>query len=193
MNKRPMLAEILQRAIDVHFRYYSSLGRLALDSLGVLFGTVFTLQSESPRRFAETNGRSPANLGQQQRASTLVLEGEAGSRPMGVFLIENGLAQEICTSIVSSVFTDPAGKEMQPKFRFEPRTIRLAPKEQVLIRMGVLIGESLRPNVNYRGEVSVPDLPGTRIPVVLRRTGSASGSQAVQKQVRKRNAPTNNG
>jgi hypothetical protein len=57
----------------------------------------------------------------------------------------------------------------------------------------VLIGESLRPNVNYRGEVSVPDLPGTRLPVVLRRTGSASDSQAVQKQVRKRNAPTKNG
>jgi hypothetical protein len=192
MNKRPMLADILQRAIDVHFRYYSSLGQLALDSLGLLFGTVFKLQAESCGNLPEADGRRPATPGQQQRASTLVLEGEAGSQQMGVFLVENGLSQEISTTVVSSVFTDPAGKRMQPKLQFEPRTIRLAPKERVLIHMGVSIGESLRPNVNYRGEVSVPDLPGTRIPVVLRRTGSASVSQGVQKQVRKRNAPTKN-
>src|SRR6266567_7520010 len=101
MNKRPMLAEILQRAIDVHFRYYSSLGQLALDSLGVLFGTVFKLQAESIGNLPEADGRSRTTPGEQQRASMLVLEGEAGSRQMSVFLVENGLAQEISASVVS--------------------------------------------------------------------------------------------
>jgi hypothetical protein len=170
MSKRPAFAEIAQRAVDVHVRYYASLGQLLIDSLGALFGTIVTVGAEAPGNFPVGEGQSSGNPAeQQQRASTIVLEGTAGSRPMGVFLVENGLSHEICASVVNSAFTNPAGRKVKPDFQFEPKTIRLAPKEQMVVRMTVPIGKALEPNVGYRGEVIVPDLPGTRLPVVLRR------------------------
>jgi len=193
MSKRPTFAEIAQRALDVHVRYYAGLGQLVIDSLGALFGTIVTIRGEAPGNFPvgeERSSGSPAE--QQQRASTIVLEGKAGSHPMGVFLVENGLSREICASVVNSAFTDPAGRKVKPDFQFEPKTIRLAPKEQMVVRMTVPIGKALQPNVGYRGEVIVPDLPGTRLPVVLRRcTDVVRPSRArSKKSVRKNNAQT---
>jgi hypothetical protein len=71
--------------------------------------------------------------------------------------------------VAASIFASSTGGEIQPAFRFEPETIKLAPREQMLVRMSVQISKRFRPNVAYRGEVTIPDLPGTRVPVVLRR------------------------
>lgn len=193
MSKRPTFAEIAQRAVDVHVRYYASLAQLVIDSLGALFGTILTVRAEAPGNFLARESRSSGDPAEKQSpVSAIVLEGTVGSHPMGVFLVENGLSREICTPVVNSAFTDPAGRKVEPDFLFEPKIIRLAPKEQMLVRMTVPIGKALQPNVGYRGEVIIPDLPSTRVPVVLRRcTEVVRHSTARSKQgFRKNNART---
>jgi hypothetical protein len=181
---QPTLAGLLQRAVNVHVQYYASLGQLAAESLDALFGTVLNFRRTSQGAPVAEGQISVDHSGQKRPVSTVVLEGEAGTCPLGVFLVENGLSHEVRAQVTASTFTAPNGKKTQPIFRFEPRTLRLGPREQMLVRMSVQIDKSLRPNVPYRGEVIVPDLPGTRLPVVLRRSLSSPPRDRSKRRVR---------
>jgi hypothetical protein len=99
----------------------------------------------------------------------MVLEGEAGSPALGVFLVVNHLGHEVSARVTASAFSDADGRSVQPSFIFDPDLIVLAPAEQVLVRVMLLIEDSLEPDVRYRGEFTIPELAGTHIPIVLRR------------------------
>lgn len=99
----------------------------------------------------------------------MVLEGEAGSSALGVFLVENRFGQEISACVVASAFTDEAGKQVQPDLKFDPEMLNLKPGEQLLVRVEATIDENLELEASYYGEFAVPELTGTRIRVVLRR------------------------
>ena len=68
--------------------------------------------------------------------------------------------------------TDAEGRRVHGEVRFEPEVITLQPGEQTLVQIAVEVTRGLRRGVDYRGEVSVPGLTGTRIPLVVRRVAA---------------------
>jgi hypothetical protein len=49
----------------------------------------------------------------------------------------------------------------------------LPPGEEAVVRVALVVDERMEPGLEYRGELSVPDLPGTSIPIVARKTLAA--------------------
>jgi hypothetical protein len=172
MADQAELADVLRRALDASVQYYTTMGRLAAEGLQTLLGSLASVSSgQQPEATTEQ-----ANATEAAPVSTIVLEAEAGGRAMGVFLVENALSHEVSAPIVISALADSAGREVHPPLKFEPEVIKLEPKEQVLVRIIVAIDESFEPDVRYRGQISVPDLPGTRVPLVLRRRATATAA-----------------
>jgi hypothetical protein len=99
----------------------------------------------------------------------LVLEAEAGVTAVGVFLVENNLGHAINARPRVSGFADGYDRHVHPEMTFEPPELALGPGEQTLVRILAAIDASMEPNIRYRGELTVEELPGTRIPIVIRR------------------------
>jgi hypothetical protein len=93
----------------------------------------------------------------------------AGCTAVGVFLVENHLDHEVSARPVASVFVDSAGRQVRPEVKFDPEVVTLRGGEQLLVRVMAVIDETLEPDVRYQGEVTIPELTGTRISIVLRR------------------------
>lgn len=159
--------DVLRKAIDLNVRYYSSMGRLAVDYWRDLFATV-----AEPVRAASThfgNGRGPATTTPPSiKAAAMVLEAEPGSVAQGVFLVENHLDGDVDSTVVASFFKDPKGFAIQPAFAFDPARVALKPGEQMLVRVTTTIGPELESDVRYIGEFMVPGLKGRAVPAVLR-------------------------
>jgi hypothetical protein len=107
----------------------------------------------------------------------ILLEGEAGSRAFGLFVVENNLPQQISARVEVGPLIDPNGREIKAVLRFEPGVITLAPKEQVVAKVSARISRGLIAGVRYQGEIRVPGIAGARIPIVVRRK-TASNSKA---------------
>lgn len=99
----------------------------------------------------------------------MVLEAPLGDVALGAFVIENALGREVQAGVVASSLSGPDG-DIEPAVAFEPAQISLAPGEQAVVRAALAIDDRMQPGLEYRGELSVPTLPGTRIPIVARRT-----------------------
>src|SRR5262249_121912 len=91
----------------------------------------------------------------------------------------NNLGHEVSARVKASAFSDADGRSVQPSFTFDPDLIVLAPAEQLLVRVMLLIDDSLEPEVRYRGEFTIPELPPTHIPIVLRRRPGENKSAPV--------------
>lgn len=162
--------DVIRKAIDLNVRYYSSMGRLAVDYWRDLFAAmaepvkaaVSSAQSSSPN---SQTGSAPAN---SAKSAVMVMEAEAGSVAQGVFMVENRLNTEVDSTVVASFFKDPAGVAVQPAFAFDPPRVALKPHEQILVSVSTTIGPDLEPDTRYVGEFVVPGLKGTSVPVVLR-------------------------
>lgn len=178
MAKPGSLEDIWRRSLDLNLKYYGAMGRLASDYVKDLTSAL------SEVRAAATTGESPSfsaaaapstsaapatNASSSKQAGAIVLEGEAGSRALGVFLIENHLNHDISAKTSASSFVAASGREVRPTVVFDPESTILGPGEQSLVRVVAIIDESLDPEVRYTGEITIPELVGTRIPVVLRR------------------------
>jgi hypothetical protein len=100
---------------------------------------------------------------------TIVIEAAAGRSGLGVFMVENTTARTVSAPVGISSFADPAGNEAKPKVRFSPEVIALDPGDQVLVQVAATVDRTLDPGVRYQAEISIPQLSGTRIPLVVRR------------------------
>jgi hypothetical protein len=158
--------ELVRRSLELNVRYYSAIGRLTTDYVRDLLTTVSEVRAQ-PSAAQPSPGVTASPMPAPE--AVMILEGEAGSSAPGVFLVENNLSQEISACVVASVFTDEAGKQIQPAFKFDPEMINLKPGEQLLVRVEAAIDENLEPEASYYGAFAVPELTGTRIRVVLRR------------------------
>jgi hypothetical protein len=168
----------IRKAIDLNVRYYTSLGRLTVDYWRDLFAAVVdptvvdrTKAAMSAGRFATADPAAPAAAPPKQAASNravMVIEAEAGSVGLGVFMVENHLSTEVDSTVTASAFKDSSGVTIQPTFTFDPPRVVLNPGEQILVRVSTTIGPELEPGARYTGEFVVPGLRGTTIPVVLR-------------------------
>lgn len=175
MKQNP-LEEAIRRAVDLNVRYYSSLGRLTLDYWRELLGAVTQLNlqtnSEIPQaaRILQGSAASPVTPSPTlaKAAATMVIEADAGSVGLGVFMVENRLGSEVDSKVAATSFKDPRGGEVQPNFIFDPPRVALKPGEQILVRVSTTLDPTLECDTRYSGEFVVPGLRGTTIPVVLR-------------------------
>jgi hypothetical protein len=158
-----LLGDMVRKAIDLNVRYYNSIGRLTLDYWKEVFAAV-----ASTTNSAAAAGNSSARPAAPAKPAVMVIEAEIGSIGIGVFMVENHLGTEVDSAVVASAFKDPQAMEIHPSFTFDPPRVVLKPGEQILVRVTTPFGPDLEPDVRYNGEFVVPDLKGTRIPVVLR-------------------------
>lgn len=170
------LEEMWRRSLDLNIRYYSALGRLTADYLKEVVATVSQSQSsepvantDRPTREAPAPAHASSAAQPMKQAGAMVLEGEAGSKAIGVFLVENHLSREISGRVEASSFVDEIGREVKPTLLFDPETVILRSGEQLLVRVVAVVDEALEPDVRYMGQFTIPGLVGTRVPVVLRR------------------------
>jgi hypothetical protein len=173
--------DLLRRALDANLQYYSALGRLTVDYLEAL-GSI-ARNVEVPAQLANrtvTFRQAPPAPPPAPTAPTppavMVLEAEAGGAAVGVFLVENLLAEKVSAPVSGSSFAAPDGREVSPPLAFDPEIVVLEPGEQILVRVTTQVHEELDPDVTYRGELAVPGVIGTKIPIVLRRRAPANGA-----------------
>jgi hypothetical protein len=165
------LENAVRRALDLNVKFYSDLTRLGVDyirdissALGDMRPEVGGESHERPREGARAD--APA-------ARVLVLDGAADSHAAAEFVITNHLSTVVSTHIVTTPFVDATGHVADVDLVFEPDEIELQPREQVVVRVKTRITDAMHPGASYRGELSVPDLGGAGIPVVVRRRRDA--------------------
>jgi len=177
------LEEAVRRATEANARYYSALGQLTVDYLRTLRQLADDLRL--PVRLGDLRSMAargtPARAPQRTRpeespaVAAMVLEAEAGGSALGVFLVENDLDGPVSAPVAASAFTDEDGAEVRPPLAFEPAVVTLEPGQQMLVRVTAIIGEDLKADRSYRGELTIPGLTATPVPIVVRRRPDAAG------------------
>ncbi len=170
-----LLEDVWRRAMDTNLRYYGAVGRLTADYLKDLLTVLAEFRPSQPAGRPPAAGvqkPDPTPASARQQTGVMVLESEAGATALGVFLVENNLGREVSARVVASAFVDPTGREVRPALTFDPEVVTLRPGEQLLVRVMAAIDEALEPEVRYRGELTIPELTGTQIPIILRRRPS---------------------
>jgi hypothetical protein len=133
------------------------MGRLAFSAASALFWR----GSEAPLR-----GPEPADA---PAPKAMAIEAAAGTAGVGFFLVENSTAESVSTSFDLSALADGAGREVSPTVRFSPDKVTLEPGDQALVALAVVVDETLEPDVRYGGEVTIPGLVSSRVPISVRR------------------------
>ena len=161
------LAGAWRDCVEAGLRYWGRLGRLALEAAATIRPVVAELRPD-----AAGPGSRPASEAGLPR--TILLETEVGRPALGVFVVENTTAQQLSIPIRVSPFVADDGREAQPAVVFRPDVITLGPGEQLIVQVVAAIDETLEPGIRYRGEISVPELSETRIPIVVCRRHSTT-------------------
>jgi hypothetical protein len=167
--------EPVRRAIDANLKYYRALGEVTQEYVQSLLG----VWRDLPIRIGSlgsSGAAGPASAATRATPSggtaTLVLEAEAGQEAESVFMVENRLPRQVSTTVVTSPFLDPSGRDVQPALRILPGVVTLDPGARTLVRIVVAVTDDWAIDVPYRGTVQVPGLSDHAIPVVLRRRGT---------------------
>jgi len=180
MSQPLELTDVWRRSLEATVQFYSTLGKLAADCLESLLAT--TAGTDSGLK-SDANG-SPHAVSQEHiaakpaPASLMVLEAEAGRKALGLFLVENGFSRAVSAEVTASPFVDDHGNEIKAMVEFQPASVTLQPGEQSLVKVLASIHKNMPAGVRYRGEIGVPGLMGTRIPVVLERTAAAKAPRS---------------
>jgi len=177
MSTFSSLEEIWRRSLDLNLRYYGAVGKLTADYVRDLAATFSEARKQqdpsgTPTPPAGTTAKPQTEhvaSAATKPAGAMVLEGVSGSKVLGVFLVDNHLDRPISAKVVSSSFVSVDGREVSPTFVFDPETVVLGSREQALVRVVAFIDETMAPEVRYLGQLTIPELMGTPIPVVLRR------------------------
>jgi hypothetical protein len=172
MATKVPLDELVKRAVDLNVRYYSGLGQLWANYVKDLVTTIGDVTSVRPQTSQAQAAANPS-AHKAQQTPVMVLEAEAGKEALGVFLVENHLSHDISTRVVPSAFFDESHNEVRPAFSFDPESVTLRPGEQVLVRLKVQIDNSYAADTRYLGYLNIPELTGTKVPIVLRRRPAA--------------------
>ncbi len=180
MSQPVQLTDVWRRSLDATVQFYSALGALAVDCLETLLATTDISNSRS---ISDAKAPTPGVINQAATTapnpapvSMMVLEAEVGRRAVGVFLVENGFSRAVSASATASAFVDDEGNEINPNVEFQPACVTLEPGQQILVKVLASISKDMPAGIRYRGEIGVPGLMGTRIPVVLGRTGTAKAT-----------------
>jgi hypothetical protein len=159
--------------VDAYVDYWRAVGRLSVNYLRAV-GSAATPAPAAPApeaSLAAAVRRRPVN-------ATMVLEGKAGSTAVGMFVVENSGHERISGELAVPSLADAEGREMRATVAFEPAHVTLEPGEQTVVQASATIARSLKTGLDYRGEVRVPGLAGTSIPLVVRRLPASSSGRA---------------
>jgi len=188
------LGPAFRAAMDAHARYVEAWGQLAsrwmldlaeasketrLPQLKLSTTSPFqtaaaahATQSHSPAAHAEPlAGAVTASEAKPPAAAVLVLEGAAGETVAAAFLVENILGHPVDGVVDVEPFEDPDGATVLAQLTFEPAGISLAPGERQLVKVSIAMSPTLPGNVDCRSTIRVQGVPGTTIPILLRRLG----------------------
>ncbi len=193
MPDQPGFEEMWREAVAANMRYYEAWGRIATEWLRELAGVGRSLPGAIAFRQVPTPTATPASGPAPRQAAppapapsspaprraaasspALVLEARAGEEATGAFLVENQLGHPVDTPLIVDQITGPGGAVLPVSPEFEPALVSLAAEEQCVVRVRLAITEAFAPGTDYRTVIRGPDLPGTSIPVVLRRAESAT-------------------
>ncbi|HEY1365944.1 MAG TPA: hypothetical protein VGF23_02480 [Gaiellaceae bacterium] len=164
MSRTAELTRLWRHAFEENLRYYGAVARLTGEYGRAVAGTARDLVgSRASQSAAEPAAPNPAP------APIMALEAEAGSQAVGLFVVENRSPRRVSAAVELPALADPEGRAARVGLAFEPETLDLGPGEQTLVQVSVAVDEGLREEVDYRGELHVPALPGTRVPIVVRR------------------------
>jgi hypothetical protein len=158
--------------LTAYVDYWRSVGRLSANyvrAVTSVAGTAPNATDGSAEPMATAVARRPVN-------ATMALEGTAGSKAVGMFVVENSGHERISGELAVPSLADADGREVRVSVAFDPPQLTLEPGEQTVVQTSVTIGRSLVSGRDYRGEVRVPGLAGTSIPIVVRRLPAASSS-----------------
>jgi hypothetical protein len=153
-----------RRAVEANVGYARAVGSLTSSYLEGVVSVARGLPAT--RRKTATRASQPPTPA--SRAPRLVLEGASGAA-VGAFVVENGLDHRIEAAVISSAFEAPGVASVSPRLVFEPSKVVLDPGEQMVVRTLVQLDESFATDVDYRGHFAVPEVPGTTVPVTIRR------------------------
>jgi hypothetical protein len=185
MNEVTRLTKAWGRALDANVRYTALLSELAARSLDLLVSAVSEIGpqiiSTDITQEASSVTSTPSAPVLVPSPAAMVLEGEAGTRAFGLFVVENKLAKEVSTHVAVGPLIDPDGQEIPSVLRFEPGIITLAPGEQVVAKVSAKISRGLVAGVRYQGEISIPGISGASIPIIVRRKPTTRTSDVVVK------------
>jgi len=180
MAERLRVEDTVKRVLDANLHcyeglarvtaeYVQALGRVWIDAFAPALGRVAASATAAPQSSAPPAPPSAA----------LVLEAEAGQIAQGVVMVENRLPRRVSATVITSAFSSGAGEDIWPSLRVQPGTITLEPGARALVQIGALVDDRLIAGVQYRGQVTVPGLSDTPIPVVLLRRPSEPGAPPV--------------
>ena len=192
MADRPDLGEMWRGAVAANMRYYEAWGRIVTEWFRDLTEVGRGLQAGPGGHgslAAQASSGQPARsvavlqapLAAAGRAATeaahnaavpsaaLVLEAGVGEDATGAFLVENQLGRPVETPLVADQLIGAGGAALPVHLQFDPAVVSLAPEERCVVRVRLTIPEAFAAGTDYRTVIRGPDLPGTSIPVVLRR------------------------
>lgn len=180
-------AQAWREAMEANARYYEAWGQLASQwvrelaqaSQSARLPTLPPLRlntgpgAATPARPAAppSTVAAPTGGAASPAPAVVVLEGPTGAAASAAFLVENTLSHPVVGSVEVDPFEDIDGVAVLARLDFEPQTISLAPGERRLVRISVTLPTTLPPDVDCRSTIRVDGVPGTTIPVVLRRLG----------------------
>jgi hypothetical protein len=180
----PSLDQLFRRAVDAQVAYYRAVGQLSVEYARAVLGAVRSAAPATVTAPVSVSAQIPAAAA-APAAPVLALEAEAGSVAGGVFVVENGTAARVSAPVEVPALADGDGRQVAAQLRFEPEVVTLEPGEQTLVQLGVEVTRSFRTGVDYRGEVRVPGLVGTSIPLVVRRLRATPKPKPKPRQRRK--------
>jgi hypothetical protein len=162
------LAATWRRMAEANLNYYSGYAKLTreyIDELSDSFGGGRRTAVGGPLGAATSHSACPT--------PSMALEGKLGASPEATFMVENGLSHAVRSPLVASSFKGPDRRQHRLSLTFEPDEVDLAPGEHVLVRVSVPIEKALKPGSPYRGDITIPGLPGTQVGVVVQRDSGA--------------------
>jgi hypothetical protein len=178
------LAEAWRDALGANARYYEAWGQLASKWMRDLAdaSTSARMPRLPPLRLTTTPGplsTTPSAPAPTTRTAAeppaapavLVLEGVTGQVVSAAFLVESSLPHPVEGAVEVEPFEDLDGAAVLARLDFEPALVSLDSGERRLVRVSVTLPPSLPANVDCRSTIRVQGVPGTTIPIRLRRLG----------------------
>lgn len=170
------LGEVLRRAVDANIRYYEAWGKIAGDYLRELREVVNDLSPEVrlPKVVVPTaaSRTTPSRAtvepaaraaGPAPRPSLVLQAGEQGTAA-GAVLVENHLSHPVSAKVEAHLEGGAA-----VAITVDPDRVDLAPGESAIVRVQVSLPDDGGPLEDVRGQLLVPELVGTAVPLLIRR------------------------
>jgi hypothetical protein len=170
------LSDVWRSALDANVRYYEAWGRAVEEYVRELgealkgYSPTVRLPSIEVPLTARTVPPSPARPGTSDAsarsatsAPAVVLEADIGRVATGAVLVQNHLSHPVSAAVRARVEADH-----EVEFDVEPDHVELAPGEAAVVRVSATV-PAIDEAAEIRGELLVPELVGTTVPLVVRR------------------------